>query len=253
MKIRTLLLLLLFFVIAVFVALNWSEFIIPTDLSLGLGTVQAPLGLVMLGLVVLLTVTFLVFAAYLKTSVLLESRRQSQELQSTRELAEKAEVSRFTELREFLEVELKRVTAINSESMAGVLAKLDQLEIDFAAAVKEIDRKLVAQQGADPGANQEQKNNSMKKAYENKLQSRLDECTAEINKLKAKADTVEDDVQLEYYEQIKKLREKQTTAQKKLHELKEADEDTWENIKAGIHSTWESLGDALKSARNIFR
>lgn len=253
MKIRTLLLLLLFFVIAVFVALNWSKFITPTNLSLGVGTVQAPLGLVLLGLLVLLTVTFLVFATYLKTSVLLESRRLSQELHSARELAEKAETSRFTELHEFLETELKKVTAIYSESTSSVLARLDQIETDFASAAKEIEQKFVALSASETGETKVQKNMSMKKAYEGKLQTRLDECTAEINKLKAKADTMEGDEQLKYFEQIQKLREKQTAAQKKLRELKDADEDAWENIKAGMHSTWESLGDAIKSARNIFR
>ncbi len=253
MKIRTLFLLIIFFAIATFVALNWSAFISPTNLSLGVGTVQAPLGLVMLGLLVLLTVTFLVFATYLKTSVLLESRRHFQELHSARELAEKAEASRFTELHEFLETELKRVTAIYSESTSSVLARLDQIEVDLASAAKEIEQKFDALSAGETGKTKIQKNISMKKAYEGKLQARLDECSDEINKLKAKADTVEGDEQLKYFEQIQKLREKQTAAQKKLRELKEADEDAWENIKAGIHSTWESLGDALKSTRNIFR
>lgn len=253
MKIRTLFLLILLFAIAIFVVLNWSEFITPTNLSLGVGTVQAPLGLVLLGLLVLLTVTFLVFATYLKTSVLLESRRLSHELHSARELAEKAETSRFTELHEFLETELKRVTAVYSESTSSVLARLDQIETDLVSTAKEIEQKFVALSAGDTGEMKTQKNMSMKKAYEEKLQARLNECTAEIEKLKSEAGTVEGEEQLKYFEQIQKLREKQTGAQKKLRELKEADEDAWENIKAGIHSTWESLGDAIKSARNIFR
>ncbi|GEM_PF-129429 len=253
MKIRTLFLLILLFIIAFFVALNWSKFITPTNLSLGVGTVHAPLGLVMLGLLVLLTVTFLVFATYLKTSVLLESRRHSQELHAARELAEKAEASRFTELREFLETELKRVMARYSESTSNVLARLDQIETDLASTTKEIEQKLIALSAGDTVEAKAPKNMSMKKAYEGKLQARLDECTAEIDKLKSKADTVEGEEQLRYFEQIQKLRERQTAAQKKLRELKEADEDAWENIKAGMHSTWESLGDAIKSARNLFR
>ena len=52
MKIRTLLLLLILATVAVFTLLNWTAFMAPTALTLGVMDVQAPLGLVMLGVVV---------------------------------------------------------------------------------------------------------------------------------------------------------------------------------------------------------
>ncbi|MBP8981284.1 MAG: hypothetical protein KBG09_08595 [Syntrophobacterales bacterium] len=52
MKIRTLFLMLILIAITAFVMLNWNAFMTPTILSLGVAVVQAPLGLVMLGLLV---------------------------------------------------------------------------------------------------------------------------------------------------------------------------------------------------------
>jgi hypothetical protein len=144
MKVRTLLLLLTLVAIAVFTALNWSAFMTPTTLSLGVANVQAPLGLVMLGLVAFLAALFLVFVVYLQTSVLLEARRYARELQASRELAGQAEASRFTELRGFLEAELKRQAGLDAESRAIVLARLDQLDRDFRSAVEQSGNTLAA-------------------------------------------------------------------------------------------------------------
>ncbi|MHB8150115.1 MAG: LapA family protein [Desulfobulbia bacterium] len=144
MKVRTLFLLLTVAAIAVFTALNWSAFMAPATLSLGVANVQAPLGMVMLGLVAFLAALFLVFVVYLQTSVLLEARRHARELQANRELADQAEASRFTELRGFLEAELKREAGLNAESRAIVLARLDQLDRDLRSAVEQSGNTLAA-------------------------------------------------------------------------------------------------------------
>ncbi len=94
---------------------------------------------------------------------------------------------------------------------------------------------------------------STKQAYEKKLQAKLDEWSAEIDKLKAKANSAEADTQLEYNRLIDELRTKQNEAQKKLDELKEASDDAWEDLKAGIENAWDSLGSSIKSAVSRFR
>ena len=94
---------------------------------------------------------------------------------------------------------------------------------------------------------------SMKKEYEQKLQAQLDEWGAEIEKLKAKADGLEADKKLEYYQEIEELRSMQESAQEKLTELKNASDDAWQDLKAGIDSAWDSLGDAFKSATSRFK
>lgn len=144
MRIRTLTLLMTLSAIAVFAALNWSTIMSPTTLSLGVATVQAPLGLIMLGLIALLTALFLVFVVAMQTSVLLEARRHAREMQSNRTLAEQAEMSRFNELRLYLEHELQKLAARDSESNAAIAARLDRLEHELRGAVEESGNTLAA-------------------------------------------------------------------------------------------------------------
>jgi hypothetical protein len=144
MKVRTLFLLIVLVAIGVFAALNWNVIMMPTTLSLGVAVVEAPLGLVMLGILAFLTALFLVFVVYLQTSALLEARRHAREMQSNRELADQAEASRFTELKRFLEVELKRQVGLNAELRDVVLARADQLDRDLRSVVEQSSNTLSA-------------------------------------------------------------------------------------------------------------
>jgi uncharacterized membrane protein len=144
MKVRTLVMLIALVAFAAFVALNWSVFIVQTSLSVGFANVQAPLGLVMLGLLAFLAALFLVFVIYLQTSFLLEARRNAKELQASRELAQQAETSRFIELREFLETELGRQVELDAESRSAVLARLDQLAGDLRSTIEQTGNTLSA-------------------------------------------------------------------------------------------------------------
>ena len=105
MNSRTLFLILVLLTIGAFAVLNWAAFTAPTTLALGFADVQAPLGLVMMAVVVLLTAIFLLYILYIQTTVLLDARRSAKEVRTHRELADKAEASRFTELRSFLDSE----------------------------------------------------------------------------------------------------------------------------------------------------
>lgn len=144
MKIQSFALLLILSLIAVFAALNWDVFLVPADLSLGVAVVQMPLGVVMLCLLVLMTVLFLVFAAYIQTSALLEFRRYAKELQVQRELAEKSEASRFTELRNQLETEMLKLSNLNAESRSVVLARVDQVGNDLRTSIENSGNTLAA-------------------------------------------------------------------------------------------------------------
>ena len=94
---------------------------------------------------------------------------------------------------------------------------------------------------------------SMKKAYEQKLQAQLDEWSAEIDKLKAKANSAEADTQLKYYKKIEELQSMQEAATNKLTELKDAGDDSWEDLKAGTDSAWGSMAKAMTSATSRFK
>jgi uncharacterized integral membrane protein len=144
MRTRTLLLLLVLIVIGVFAAVNWKAIVAPTNLSLVVTDVQAPLGLIMLGITALVTILFLLFLVYLQTSVLLDTRRHTRELQAQRELADKAEASRFTELRAFLETELRKLAGQSSEVQASLSARLDQVQRDLGVTISQTEHSLSA-------------------------------------------------------------------------------------------------------------
>jgi uncharacterized integral membrane protein len=144
MKLTTLLLLVILTAITAFAALNWSVFITPTELSLGYTTARIPLGLVMLGLLVFVMALFLVFVVYLQTSALLETRRQSRELKASRELADQAEASRFSELRNLVVAQLLQLTNLHAESKSEVMTRTEQLESNLRTAIEESGNTLAA-------------------------------------------------------------------------------------------------------------
>jgi hypothetical protein len=147
MYLRTLLIFVVLGLVAVFSALNWSAFIAPTVLSLGFTTVEAPLGLILLAIVGLLTLLFLVYVTYLQSTVLFETRRHSRELQAQRELAEQAEASRFNQLRAFIETELEKVAGEIEQSKSLLLNRLDQIERDFRTGLEQTGNSLAASIG----------------------------------------------------------------------------------------------------------
>jgi len=144
MYLRTVVILIVLGTVAVFAAVNWNAFLTPTKLSLVFTNVEAPLGLVLLGLVAVLTLLFLIYVVYLQSSVLIESRRYARELQAQRELADQAEASRFSQLRSFLERELGRLGEKTEESKLGVLGKLAELERDLRSVVEQSGNTLAA-------------------------------------------------------------------------------------------------------------
>ena len=147
MKFRTFLLLLVLLAIGAFTLLNWPVIMAPTPLSLGLVEIQAPLGLIMLGLMVALIALFLVYLLYLQTTVMFDARAHAKELQSHRNLADQAEASRFTELRTFLDTEFKRQSAADNEVKAALLARIEQLERGLRLAVEQSGNSLAASLG----------------------------------------------------------------------------------------------------------
>ena len=122
MRTRLTLLLVAIVMTAFFAALNWSEFVRPAQLSLGWRIGEAPLGLVMLALLVLSWVGFLIGSTYLETRYQLAAHRNSKALEAQRVLADKAEASRFTELRTYLESQ----TALAVQREIATTTRLEQ-------------------------------------------------------------------------------------------------------------------------------
>jgi len=144
MRIRSLLLLLLITFIAAFTALNWHVFLAETTLSFGVTTLQAPLGLIMLGLLMFVVAYCLVYVLYLQSHVLMDTRRNARELQLNRELADKAEASRFTELRGFVEAGLKQGAEQDKAAQQALMARLDTMENTLRTSVEQSGNSLSA-------------------------------------------------------------------------------------------------------------
>jgi uncharacterized integral membrane protein len=141
---RTLLIVLVLGVVVVFALLNWSVFTAPTVLSIGFTTVEAPLGLILLGAIGALTLLFLIYLVYLQATALMESRQYSRELKNQRELADRAEESRFTELRSSLETELQRIANQMADSNTAMNTRLDGLAHDLRSAIEQSTNSLSA-------------------------------------------------------------------------------------------------------------
>ena len=137
MNIRTIVLLLISIAIAALAVLNWNTLITPTTVSLGVTHIEAPLGAIMLGLTILLSVFFLAYVLTLHGSVLVETRRHVKELAAQRDLADKAELSRFTELRQFLETQ-------DRQSQDIFNARMDAMESRIAARTQESENVTAA-------------------------------------------------------------------------------------------------------------
>ena len=147
MRFRTFFLFLLLVATGLFALLNWPAFTATTPLSLGFGTIDAPIGLLMLGVVFVLGAMCLAQIIYVQGTALVDARRQSKELQAQRELAETAEVSRFTELRGFVDAELMKVSRASSDLKTALLTRLDQMEQRNHVQLQETANQLYAHLG----------------------------------------------------------------------------------------------------------
>jgi len=143
MRTRTLVLVVLLAALALFAAINWHAFVAPTSLSLVVTQVQAPLGVIMLGFTAAIAAAFLIYIVYMQTGVVLELRRQARALEAQRELADRAEASRFTELREYLATEL---TALRNAGRPGseLQLKLDQVQRELREEIHASGNTLAA-------------------------------------------------------------------------------------------------------------
>ena len=147
MRIRTLLMLLFCVLAAAFIALNWGELSRPTTLSMGFVQTQGPLGLVMVGLMLLAILVFGAYALAIQTASLLETRNHTKEMKTQRELAEKAEVSRFTELRTLIERSENDSRTQAAELRQLVTEQLQAVQKDMQTAIENSGNTLAAYMG----------------------------------------------------------------------------------------------------------
>lgn len=125
MTLRAAIVLVIFSLIFAFVGLNWSEFAAPTTLSIGFGIIQAPIGLIMLGVLLLVVGIFVVYILYLHAAELVRMRRQLKEMEVQKTLADQAEASRITALREYVAEQFSLQRQGDSQALTDAVAKLE--------------------------------------------------------------------------------------------------------------------------------
>ncbi len=107
-----------------FAGLNWSALTATTNLNFLFADVQAPMGLILLGLTGVFVCLFLIATLYSRVAGLIEARRLHKELRNAQAMADKVEGSRFEALQKTM---LEEFRALN--------ARLGQLETEKSTAV----------------------------------------------------------------------------------------------------------------------
>jgi tRNA/tmRNA/rRNA uracil-C5-methylase (TrmA/RlmC/RlmD family) len=88
---------------------------------------------------------------------------------------------------------------------------------------------------------------SIRDVFEKKMQAQLNEWKAGLEAFKEKADEEETNLQLEYYTLIDEIKLELAAAHKKLQQLKQAGDETWEELKTEVETTWDLLDELIRS------
>jgi hypothetical protein len=123
-------------------AINRAILITPIVVSFGVTRLSVPLGLMLLGLAGVLTAVFIVYLLKIQLSALAASRKHAGELRTQRELADAAEVSRYTELRRYLEQQFESLCGEQRTAVQRLREELTAMTNSLAACIGEIDERL---------------------------------------------------------------------------------------------------------------
>jgi uncharacterized integral membrane protein len=147
MSIRAITLIVALLLVAGFVALNLDEVFRPTPLNFAFAEVQAPVGLVLLGMLGFLLVLFLLLMVFSQTTHLIEVRRISREAADQRQLADKAEASRFTELKDYLRTELGRIDERQQARVDTLVQQIGSTQAELTRLFEQTGNSLSASLG----------------------------------------------------------------------------------------------------------
>lgn len=153
MRTRTIVLVVAILLVAGFAALNWSEIVRTSPLLFGPVVADAPMGLILLGLLGLTLVLFLASSVAMRTQSLMDYRQHQKTLEAQRELADKAEASRFVDLRQQLDNHLKEMRERDAiaasefdkamvQSRREVQVQMEQVNRTLTARLNELEHRL---------------------------------------------------------------------------------------------------------------
>ena len=94
---------------------------------------------------------------------------------------------------------------------------------------------------------------SDRQEYIDKISAKLKEWDADIQKLEAKAETVQGDAKANYRQRIQDLRNKRKETNEKLDKIQDASEESWHELKEGFEKSWKTLKDSTSDALSKFK
>lgn len=150
MRARTLLAIIILVLVTVFFVVNWRVFAAPAKIDLLVTSIEMPVGVVTLTLSAVGLLVFLGYVGFWQSTLLMEFRRQSRELEAQRTLAESAEASRFTELGKLVREEIANSDSRMEAALDSLRRELKETENSIAASLGEMDDRIA--RGADPAA-----------------------------------------------------------------------------------------------------
>lgn len=129
-------------------ALNWPQFSRIESLSFGVFTTEASVGMFMLIVFGLTILVMVLSSAVQESRYMMESNRHAKALQTQRDLADKAEASRFTELRQYLDTHLRdgrqREAITATEFEKAMVQSQRELRTQLDTMTRSLDARLAA-------------------------------------------------------------------------------------------------------------
>lgn len=86
-----------------------------------------------------------------------------------------------------------------------------------------------------------------------KAKAKLDEWSAEIDRLQARAKVAEADAKLKYNEQLEEMRARRDAAQAQVVEMQKASDKAWDDVRNGFEKAWTDLQSAFESAMSRYK
>ncbi len=130
--------------LGIFALANWSVLSAPTTLSFVAFHLEAPLGLLLLGMLLLFVALFTAYVLVLRTTMLMDARHYARELESQQQLANKAEASRLSDLRAQIDREFAQLRETADKSRTDLGARIEGVESALRSNIEEATRSLSA-------------------------------------------------------------------------------------------------------------
>ncbi len=136
MSIRTVVILLLCVLSAVFLAVNWTGIVAPVPVNLLVKQVEAPLGLIIFVVLGLLLVAWIVWSFLQQAAALMDIRKAYKEARTNKQLAENAEQSRIQASTKTLSQEFADLNTQLTASMTSSTEKTTEALQSFSQDLK---------------------------------------------------------------------------------------------------------------------